>query len=96
MRSERTDCVEDMLQFVAMRQSALFYNSIVFCKTEGCLGFIIPRYHPAKQRRQKLTLNCRECGQYHEYDEGELRQSEVVTVERVRQLYPEYPTQPSF
>jgi hypothetical protein len=79
-----------------IKQSALFYRSIFFCKTEHCLGFIIPRHHPSVPKGRKLTLICRECGQYHEYGDGELRQSEFVAIDRVRQLYQEYPTRPSF
>jgi|HubBroStandDraft_6_1064221.scaffolds.fasta_scaffold91399_1 hypothetical protein len=73
-----------------MKQAELFYRCIFFCKTEGCFGFIIPRYHPSAGKGGKQILNCRGCGQPHEYNEGELRQSEVVGAERVRQLYPEH------
>lgn len=73
---------------------ATFLSCLYYCKTEGCLGLIVPQYDARRQRDPqtgKWELTCPECRKAHWYDEGEAR-SDNVSPERLRELYPErYP-----
>jgi RNase P subunit RPR2 len=73
---------------------ATFLSCLYYCKTEGCLGLIVPQYD-ARRRQDaetgKWKLTCPECKQQHLYDESEAR-TDNVPAERLRELYPErYP-----
>ncbi len=70
---------------------ATFLPFLYYCKTEGCLGLIVPQYDSRRQKDSetgKWKLTCPECGVAHWYDETEAD----VPTERLHQLYPErYP-----
>jgi hypothetical protein len=70
---------------------ATFLSCLYDCKSEGCLGLIVPQYDARRQRDPetgKWKLACPECGEANWYDESEAR-TDNVSAERLRQLYPE-------
>jgi hypothetical protein len=78
-----------------VNESILFHRAVFFCKTVACLGFIVARYHSSDENHQdaqarKLNLTCRECEESHSYHEDEVRNSELIPIARLRQLYSEY------